>query len=96
MRLLKLMLIFYQKLLLPSLLFSLLLGILSSGISGGFSFATVGFSYLFAALFFHYIIYEVRFPNEYYFYYNMGLSKLGLWIISFAFSSIIALIISVL
>ncbi len=40
-----------------------------------------GFSvaYLFSSLLFHYVIYELRKPEEYYFYYNIGLGRFVLW-----------------
>jgi hypothetical protein len=34
-----------------------------------------GFGYFLAGPMVHYYLYELRFPNEYYFYFNAGLSK---------------------
>jgi hypothetical protein len=48
------------------------------------------------APFFHFAIYEIRNPNEYYFYYNLGLSKTVLWISTIAISFCIGLILMVL
>jgi ABC-type sugar transport system ATPase subunit len=43
--------------------------------TGKFSWGTVGIGYILITLVFQYFIYEIRNPNDYYFYYNMGLSK---------------------
>ena len=91
MRTLKAILIFYQKLIIPTLILSGLLGFIGLGITGEFSLKTIGVSYIFLGLLFHYFIYEVRNNNEYYFYYNMGLSRLSLWLITFFLSLIIGL-----
>lgn len=91
MRTLKAILIFYQKLIIPTLILSGLLGFIGLGITGEFSLKTIGVSYIFLGLLFHYFIYEVRNNNEYYFYYNMGLSRLSLWIITLFLSLIIGL-----
>ncbi len=88
-------LFFYKKLFLPTLVVALVFGFLGI-MSGHFSLKTVGISYILMSLFFHYLIYEVRYPNEYYFYYNMGLSKYFLWGISFALSLIIGLVLIII
>lgn len=92
MRLFKAILIFYQKLIIPALILSGLLGSMGLGITGIFSLDGIGISFIFSGPLFHYLIYEVRNSNEYYFYYNMGLSRLSLWIITFTLSLVIGLI----
>lgn len=92
MYLVKAIAIFYQKLIVPVLPLSILIGALTFGMTKEFSLQSVGFSYLFLAPVFHYFVYDVRNPNEYYFYHNLGLSKLNLWIISSGISSLIALL----
>jgi hypothetical protein len=64
--------------------------------SGNFSFKWFGISYMIVVPMFQYYIYETRNPNEYYFYYNMGMSKPILWLATFVFSSLIGLIISLI
>jgi hypothetical protein len=79
--------IFYRKLMYPSAALSICLGLLAMK-----GMAVVGasfFAYVFLAPMFHYFTYEVNNPNEYYFYYNLGLSKVNLWINTIAWSSII-------
>ncbi len=83
MRIVKTILIFYQKLIIPTLALSVLLALIGFGITGGFSLTSLGVSYIFLGLLFHYFIYEVENSSEYYFYYNLGLSRLSLWIITF-------------
>jgi hypothetical protein len=72
-------------------MFSGLLGFIGLGIVGAFSLKTIGISYIFSGLLFHYLIYEVRNRNEYYFYYNLGLSRLILWVVTFVLSLLIGL-----
>jgi hypothetical protein len=90
--------IFYKKLILPTVVVSTLLGLLlypnTETIASSLKWS--GISYLLLTPVFHYFIYEVRNPNEYYFYYNMGLSKLVLWISTTIFGSILGLIIILL
>ena len=67
---------FQQKLILPTL--SVAVGV---GIAGYFSIWSIpiiqgtGFGYILAGPLTHYFIYELRYPNEYYFYFNLGLNK---------------------
>lgn len=93
MRLFKAILIFYQKLIIPALILSGLLGFMGLGVTGVFSLEAIGISFMFSGPLFHYFIYEVRNNNEYYFYFNMGLSRLSLWIITFSLSLVIGLIL---
>jgi len=71
---------FQQKLLIPT--FSLALAI---GIAGNFMiFSTpipegIGYGYIFAGPLAHYFIYDLRYKNEYYFYFNRGLDKVTLY-----------------
>jgi hypothetical protein len=88
--------IFYKKLIIPSMVVSVLIGSFGMTISGSFLIRTVGIGYILLSPLFHYFIYEIRNPGEYYFYYNMGLSKLILWASTFTISSIIGLILVVL
>jgi hypothetical protein len=92
MRMLRAILIFYQKLFVPALVLSGLLGLIGFGISGVFSLRAIGVSYFFFGLLFHYFIYEVRNFNEYYFYYNLGLSRLSLWLVTLFLNLVIGLI----
>jgi hypothetical protein len=56
---------------------------------------TIGIVYICLTPVFQYFIYEIRNPEEYYFYYNMGLSKLFLWVYSLIISTVIGLTLSV-
>ncbi|MBN1187679.1 MAG: hypothetical protein JXB49_35720 [Bacteroidales bacterium] len=77
----------------PTLIISVLTGFLGLAVSGDFSFRTVGLSYMFFGLLFHYFIYEITSSNEYYFYFNMGLNKYMLWLITFVLNLVILLIL---
>jgi len=84
---LKILWIFYRKLLIPAVLFSLL-----TSIPAGINFETFSFGFLFIFPLMHYFIYELRLKNEYHFYANFGFSRISLWMITVAFSIILKLI----
>lgn len=71
---------FQQKLVLPT--FCVALGI---GVAGYFMVPSIpvvqgtGFGYLLAGPLTHCFIYELRNSNEYYFYFNAGLTKITLY-----------------
>lgn len=65
-------LFFYKKLFAPVLSISILIGLIGLALFGTFSFKSVGLSYIFIGMLCHYFIYEIRTPNEYYFYFNIG------------------------
>ncbi|AMP98880.1 hypothetical protein AY601_1974 [Pedobacter cryoconitis] len=78
MRMIKGLWIFYKKLIIPSLALSILLALFGASIvriSIG-----IGISYIIFTPVVHYFTYEVNNINEYYFYHNLGLSKLFLWV----------------
>jgi len=85
--------LFYKKLIVPSIVMAIFIGSTSLITSDSVSIHVIGFSYLIFALFFHFVVYEIRNPNEYYFYYNLGLSKLILWISTLILSFCIAFIL---
>lgn len=77
MRILLGLVFFLQKIIISSILFSTLLSAVVLPFQG--LFKGIGIAFIFLTPFFHYFLYEVRTPNEYYFYYNLGLSKGFLW-----------------
>ena len=85
---------FQRKLILPTFCVSLAIGV-----AGYFMIwstpiiAGTGFGYLLAGPMVHYYRYELRHPNEYYFYFNGGLSKLRLYATTIFVNSIIAALI---
>lgn len=82
---------FYQKLIIPSLVLSAVLSALALPCADFYK--GTGFSYIFLAPAFHYFTYDLKNPNEYYFYYNLGLSKVALRVSTLVFSLIIGLLI---
>jgi len=96
MRIVKSFWMFYKKLIIPALSMSAAIAAIAFIYSGNFSFKWFGISYIIVVPVFQYYIYETRNPNEYYFYYNMGMSKPILWLATFVFSSLIGLIISLI
>jgi drug/metabolite transporter superfamily protein YnfA len=61
------LLIFYKKLVIPSLLFSIVMGFLDYTMPGHYSWRAFGIAYILMSLMFQYFIYEKRNPDEYYF-----------------------------
>lgn len=72
---LKILWIFYFKLLIPAVLFSLLINT-----QLGFTAGNFGLCFFLFLPTFHFLIYELRLKDEYYFYANFGFSRLFLWI----------------
>jgi hypothetical protein len=71
---------FQQKLILPT--FCVALGIGISGYLMVWSAPVIvgtGFGYFLAGPMVHYYLYDLKDPNEYYFYFNAGLSKIMLY-----------------
>lgn len=96
MRVIKAILIFYQKILFPTLIFTGLLGVVVFGFTEEFSLKILGSAYIITGLMFHYFIYEIRYANEYYFYYNFGLSRSMLWLCTFSLNLAIGLLFIIL
>jgi len=90
MRIVKGIWLFYRKLILSAVIISAVIASLVPGES--FFLKRVGLAYMFITPLLHYFIYEVRNRNEYFFYYNLGLSRLVLWISTLAISIVIGLI----
>jgi len=65
--------------LLPAVIISLLLGFFGSSVNEGAFSTNAGLAYLFILPLFQFFVYELRYANEYYFYYNLGISKIVLW-----------------
>jgi hypothetical protein len=78
---------FYQKVLIPSIAFSLLLSLFSLPFTK-FNVG-LGSSYIIVAPVIHYFTYDIRNPDEYYFYFNLGLSKIVLWSCTLLISSVL-------
>jgi len=83
---LKVLSIFYIKLLIPAVLFSLLMDT-----QLGFTIGNLGLCFLLFLPAFHFLIYELRLKDEYYFYGNFGFSRLFLW----GFTAVLSLIVNI-
>lgn len=82
-------LLFYRKLIIPLIIFSILVGLLGSSGSAHSILRGIGLSYIFLTPLFQYFLYEIRNPEEYYLFYNLGLSRLTLWVSSLVISLLI-------
>jgi len=91
--------IYYRSLASFSLPFALLSGIVSLaftknmliGFINAFSVSLLTGSFLLALFF-----YEQRYPNQYYFYYNLGISKVGLIVGSYLINVALVIILFIL
>lgn len=80
----KLTLHFYRELLKMNVIISIFMGIMSLGFGVyGFSICFLTGGYIISLGYF-----EVSRPNQYYFYYNQGLSKLRLYIVSYLYNAV--------
>lgn len=70
-----------MKLFIPAILFSLLMDLLFGFTANGF-----GLCFLVFLPSLHFLIYELRLKDEYYFYANFGFSKISLWITTISLS----------
>lgn len=94
MRILAGLCFFYQKLLISPLIISILLSLLFMPRPNFFMGTGIAFIFLLPTL--HYFTYEIRKPGEYYFYYNLGLSKLTLWATTIGLASITGILLMLL
>jgi hypothetical protein len=83
--------VFYAKLLIPSFALSILIGLMGQVAFVSDPLTSIGISYIFIAPVFQYLTYELRNKNEYYFYFNQGLSKVFLWTLTCIVSFLIGL-----
>jgi len=74
------LLIYYKKLVIPILVVSILIAFIFIPVIGAFELNIMALAYIFASPLLQYFIYDVSNPDEYYFYYNLGHSKLSLWL----------------
>jgi len=74
MRIIKNILLFQKKIFFISYAISILIGIFFGG-----GLKTIGLSFICIAPFTQYFFYEAKHKNQYYYYYNLGISRLILW-----------------
>jgi len=84
--------IFYVKIFFPALALSALMGFIGASNSASTYFNYVGIAIILITPLMHYLTYELRSNNEYFFYFNQGLSKTRLWILSCLTSFLIGLL----
>jgi hypothetical protein len=66
------------------------------GILLGGKLSTIGFCFIFIAPIIQYYVYQIKSKNEYYYYFNVGLSNLELWASTFIIALINLLILSLI
>jgi len=91
LRLLKNIIVFQRKIFFLSYIISIGVGLLFGG-----ELTTIGLSFFIIAPFTQYFLYEMNNKNQYYYYYNLGLSKLSLWISTLIISLINLLVLILL
>ena len=93
---LKAILLFYQKIFFPAIIISSGVGIVNAAILGSQALGSIGIVFIFFAPLIHFFIYELMRRKEYYFYYNLGLSKITLWLFSISMSLLIGICIIII
>lgn len=88
LRILKNILLFQKKIFFISYAISILIGILFGGQP-----KMIGLSFLLIAPFAQYSFYEIKNKNQYYYYYNLGISNVMLWTSTFVIGLINLLIL---
>ena len=91
LRILKNILLFQKKIFFISYAISILIGILLGGQP-----KMIGLSFLLIAPFTQYFFYEIKNKNQYYYYYNLGISNVMLWISTFVIGLINLLILMII
>ena len=66
------------------------------GILFGGNHFDIGYSLLLVAAAIHYWVYEFRNPQQYYFYYNLGLSRFKLWLSTLGLGLLTTLLAAIL
>ena len=92
----KAIILFHKKLAVPSLAFSLLIGLYSIFMNDQVNIAAFGMPYLLLPSLMQYFIYEIKNKDEYFFYHNIGLSKIYLWVSTLIISLLGAIFISII
>lgn len=90
MKILKNILLFQKKIFFISYIISILIGILFGGQP-----KIIGVSFLLIAPFIQYFFYEIKNKNQYYYYYNLGISNVMLWASTFVIGLINLLILMI-
>lgn len=85
--------LFYIKFSIPAILIALIIALSYLILTGIFSPHLVGYTYFLLAAGFQFVLYDLNHPGQYYFYYNLGISKRGLWISSITVNSAISTIL---
>lgn len=83
---------FQRRIFVPAMILSILSTIFWASTTEAKLFVSFGVSYLFFAPVAHFIVYELSYPYEYYFYNNLGFSRVVLWVITISLATIILLI----
>lgn len=89
LRLFRNILLFQRRIIPLAVILSFPLGVLFGGRP-----LHIGYSVLLVSLAIHYWVYEFKNPQDYYFYFNQGLSRLNLWISTLGFALLIILILA--
>lgn len=88
--------LFHSSLFGASFAISIFIGLYYMWRSQEFSTTAIGSAYLFTPLLMQYFIYELRNRGVYYFYYNLGISKVQLWASTLIINLIIAGLITLI
>lgn len=81
--------LFYIRILIPAAISSLIIGLTSYAMGGKEFLDIAAYSFLISSPAFHFIQYDFMNSGQYYFYNNLGFTRLGLWILSVCTSVLI-------
>ena len=87
---------FHRSFIIPSVILTIFLGLYSSFINDAFAIQSFGIGYLVTPLFMQFFKYEFRNKGLYYFYFNLEISRVELWVSNFIFSLAGGILMSIL
>jgi hypothetical protein len=79
-RKIKAIVLFQSKMLLPALFISAVFSAIGMLTVEEYELKSAGFMFMVVLCAYHFLVYEIVHPEEFYLYYNVGLSKTSLWI----------------
>lgn len=88
--------LFHKSFIIPSVILTIFLGLYSWFINDEFAIQSFGFGYMVTPLFMQFFKFEFRNKGLYYFYFNLGISRIDLWVSNIVFSLTGGLVISII
>jgi len=86
--------LFYLRIFVPAAITAIIIALADLALGGRRFLSMFAYAYFLLTPAFHYILYDFMNPGQYYFYNNIGFTRLGLWFLNILASLILFLILS--